>query len=343
MKAAVLHGSRDLRIEEVPTPMGPRPYEVILKVEYVAICGTDIHLYTGHIPAKTPVILGHEYVGRVFMVGPGVRGFKPGDRVMGSYVISCGSCRFCTIGKPQLCERRILFGINFDGAFAYFMRVPFAERVLVKIPDDLDFRDAVLIPDMFLTAFYAVERSVRPGDYVLVTGLGAVGLSTVIAAKYAGASLVIGVDVRDKPLQIAKEVGADYVIDARKENVVDSVRRSTDGLGVHVALEASGAPPAVKAALESVRPGGKHVQIGIVGKPIDLDLKYISSLEKEIIGILNPGTPIHIRRAMNFIKPRIEVLRKLVTHEFRFNELVKAIEIAEKKIGDPVKIVIKVH
>lgn len=264
LKAAVLHGAQDLRIEEVPTPMSPRPYEAILRIEYVAICGTDVHLYTGHIPAKTPVILGHEYVGRVLVVGPGIRKFKPGDRVIGSYVVSCGNCKFCTIGKPQLCERRILFGINFDGSFAQFMRVPFAERALVKIPNDLESRDAVLIPDMFLTAFYAVERSVRPGDYVLVSGLGAVGLSAVVAAKYSGASLVIGVDIRDKSLQLAKEVGADYVIDARKENVVDKVRQLTDGLGVHVALEASGASPAVKTTLEAIRPSGKHVQIGIV-------------------------------------------------------------------------------
>jgi len=342
LKAAVLRKPHDLALTEVPTPTSPRAGEVIIKIDYAAVCGTDFHLYEGYTPAKYPVILGHEYAGKVLMVGAGVRNFKPGDRVTGSYVVSCGNCKFCMEGKFQLCERRLLFGINIDGAFAQYMRVPLADRALIKVPDDVELRDAILVPDMFLTGFYGVEVGVKPGDYVLVSGLGGVGLSAALSAKIAGASIVIGVDIRDRPLQLAKQVGVDYVIDARKEDVVEKVRELTDGYGVHVAIDASGAPPAIKTALNSVRPGGKLVQVGISGKPVELDLKYIIGMEKSIIGVLNPGTPVYIKRALEAVKPELHKLRLLVTHEFELSKIVDAIETGVRKIGDPIKILIRV-
>ncbi len=342
LKAAILERPKKLLVAEAPTPTSVRAGEVIIKIEYAAVCGTDVHLYAGDLPARYPVILGHEYAGRILMVGPRVRNFKPGDRVVGSYVVYCGDCRFCISGKYQLCERRLLFGINIDGSFAQYMKVPLADRVLIKVPDDLELRDAVLIPDMFLTGFCGVEAGVKPGDYVLISGLGGVGLSAAIAAKHAGASLVIGVDMRDKPLELAKQLGMDHVIDARKENVAEAVKKLTDGYGVHVAIEASGAPPAIKSALEAIRPSGKLVQIGIPGKPVELDLKYLIGMEKSIIGVLNPATPIHMERAMNFVKPRISELRKLVTHEYSLDEIVEAMNVAYKKVGDPIKVLIKV-
>lgn len=341
LKAAILKASRKLEVTETKTPTTVRAGEAIIKIEYAAICGTDVHLFSGHLPARIPVILGHEYSGKVLMVGPGVRNFKPGDRVIGSYAVSCGNCLFCISGKTQLCKRRLLFGININGSFAQFMRIPLADRALIKVPDDIELRDAVLIPDMILTAFYAVDLSVKMGDDVLISGLGGVGLSAALVAKYAGAGLTIGVDVRERPLKVARQLGIDHVIDAREVNVMDEIKDLTDGLGVHVAIEASGAPIAVKTALNSIRPGGKLIQIGIIDKPVELDLKYLTALEKSITGALNPGNPVYLKKALNFIKPKINEFSRLVTHEFKLEDIVKAIEIAEKKIEDPIKILVR--
>ncbi len=345
MKAAVLHGPRNLRLETVPTPRLPSVGEVILRVEYAAVCGTDVHAYRGSIPTKTPVVLGHEYAGRVLQVGKGVRGFKAGDRVVGSYVATCGTCRYCVLGKPQLCERRILFGLNYDGAFAQYMKVPRADRTLVKVPDDMDLRTAVLIPDMFLTALYAVERGgVGPGSSVLVIGLGSVGLSIVAAARLAGARKIIGVvrRGRPRPIEFAKKMGVTHLINTGEEkDPIGRIRALTGGLGVDVAFEASGAPPAVRLALDSLRPCGVHVQVGIVGEPSPLDLRYLTSLEKTIIGVLNPGSTIHIERAIDVVRAHGLDLEGLVTHEFPLSDIGEALEAVERKVGDPVKVVVK--
>lgn len=344
MKAAVLHGARDLRVEEVPTPRFPAFGEVLLRVEYAAVCGTDVHAYKGSIPTKTPLVFGHEYAGRVLQVGGGVRGFKVSDRVVGSYVATCGTCGYCVLGKPQLCEHRILFGINFDGAFAQYMKVPRANRTLVKVPDDMDLKTAVLIPDMFLTGLYAVERGgIGPDSSVLITGLGSVGLSIVAAARSAGARMIIGVDIRAKPLGLAEKVGATYVINvAEEKDVIGRIRRLTGGLGVDVSFEASGAPSAVELALNSLRPCGRHVQVGIVGEPFPLDLRYLTSLEKTIIGVLNPGSTIYIKRAIDVVRAHGIDLKELVTHEFSLDDVNDALEAAEKKVGDPIKIGLKI-
>lgn len=344
MKAAILHGPYDLRVEDVTPQLRLGPDEVMLKVKYVTICGTDVHAYKGNIPTRTPVIVGHEYAGEIFQVGRDVKEFSVGDRVTGSYAATCGVCKYCTIGKVQLCENRILFGLNFDGAFTKFMRVPRANRTLVKIPNDMDFKTAAPIPDMFLTGLYAVEKGdVRPGSTVLITGLGAIGLSALIAAKIAGASKIIGVDVRDKPLKLAQEFGANFVIDAREEkNVPERVREITGEFGVDVALEASGAPPVVKSTLDSVKPFGRYVQVAIVEKPVEIDLRYVTSLEKTVVGALNPASTVHIKQAIEVVRSHNIDLQKLLTHEFTLAEANKAFETADKKIGDPLKVGVKI-
>lgn len=342
MIAAVLHGSEDLRIEEVDRPTIEGPDEAIIRVEWAAICGTDVHAYEGRIPVKLPIVMGHEYSGEVIEVGQGVRGLGIGDKVVGLYGASCGSCEFCVSGRPQLCMRRLLFGLNINGSFAEYLRVPRAERTLVKVPEGMEMREAVLVPDMFQTALYSVETGgVGPGSRVLITGIGAIGLSILIAAKLAGASSVIAVDIRDRPLKLAKEMGADYIIDAREEGLVKRVREIT-GLGIDVAIDTSGAASVVKQAIEAVRPGGTHVQTGIVGKPVDLDLRYVTGLEKRILGVLCPASVEYLMRCLRIVNSFNLELHKLVTHELELREAKRALEIASKKIDDPIKVLLKI-
>jgi 2-desacetyl-2-hydroxyethyl bacteriochlorophyllide A dehydrogenase len=343
MKAAILYGPRNLRVEEVETPFLPKVDEAILKVEWAALCGTDLHAYRGGVPAKTPLIAGHEYVGRILQIGREVKGLKLGDKVVGSYTVSCGECKYCSIGKPQLCENRLLFGLNWNGAFAQFMRIPRASRALVKIPEGIEPKTALLAADMFLTPLYAVERAeLEPSSSVLITGLGAVGLSAVIAAKLKGVSELIGVDRRDKPLKLARELGATHLIDSRKDkDLAKRVKEFTDGLGVDVVLEASGVPEVIASALDSIRPFGKHIQIAVPKDKVCLDLRWVESLEKQIIGILNPGSATYLKKALEVVKAHNLPLQKLITHEFSLENIQEAYEITDTYKGDPIKIVIK--
>lgn len=341
MKAAILYRARDLRVEEVPTPLSPASDEAVIKIEYAALCGTDLHIYRGDVPVKFPVIMGHEYTGRVLQVGRGIKLLKVGDKVIGPYLATCGVCRYCIAGKPQLCERRMLFGINLDGAFAEFMRVPHADRSLAKLPSGMNFKTGVLIPDMLLTALYAVERGeVIPGSTVLIAGLGSIGLSAIMVSKVAGASTVIALDARNKNLKLAKDLGADYVINSEREkDVVSKVRRLTEGLGVDVALGLRGSPPIIASTLDMVRPFGKYVQVAIARSGV-LNLRYVTSLEKTIIGVLNPASKAYIRKAIDVVNAYNLDLQRLVSHEFELDEIKKAFEIAEKKVDGSIKIVI---
>jgi threonine dehydrogenase-like Zn-dependent dehydrogenase len=169
-------------------------------------------------------------------------------------------------------------------------------------------------------------------------------LSILIAAKIAGASKIIGVDVRDKPLELAREFGADHLIDARKEkNLQEKVREITNKVGVEIALEASGVPSVVKSALDLVKPFGTYVQVAIMEKPVEIDLRYVTSLEKRILGTLNPSSTVDIKKAIDVVKTHNVDLQKLLTHEFLLAEAKKAFETADKKTDDPLKIGIRIR
>jgi alcohol dehydrogenase len=344
MKAAVLYGPEDIRFEEIQNPTMPQVDEVILKIEKAAICGTDLHAFRGNVPAKVPLVAGHEYVGKIFQAGKNVRAFKPGDSVVGSYASSCGKCSFCQTGKPQLCEDRILFGLNYNGAFSKYMRVPRAERTLARIPEGMNHTDALLSADMFLTPLYSVDRAgVSPLTSVLITGLGAVGLSAVLAARVRGARNIIGVEMRDRCIKLASELGASEVIDSGKEgDMVGRVRKLTNGLGVDVALDTSGVPDIISRAIEAVRPGGKFVQVGVPKDKVMLDLRWVESLEKQIIGVLNPGSSTHLQKAMDVVSSNNIPLKKLVTHEFPLEQIQEAYRVADTYEGDPIKIIIQI-
>lgn len=344
MKSAILSSPRNLILKEIQTPLTPRTDEVIIRVKYAAICGTDIHVYRGETPAKYPVVLGHEYAGEILIAGSNVKKFKPGDRVVGSYLVSCGKCRFCIIGKSHLCENRLMFGINIDGSFSEYMRIPLAERVLVKVPDEINLRDAVLIPDTFLTALNALEiGQVKPGENLLITGLGSIGLSTIIAAKIIGVNEIIGTVRRERPAKIALELGVKHLVNTENEKALDKILYLTDGYGVDLAIEASGSLRGIKLAFESLKPGGRMIQVAIPSEMINLDLRYMVGMEKTVIGALNPGNTVQIERAFKISVNSINNLRKIVTHEYNLDEIHEAIEVVDKRIGDPVKVLIKIN
>ncbi len=295
MKAAVLtEFNSPLRVEEVPEPL-PGPHDVVVRVEACGVCRSDWHVWRGDwswvgVRPKLPRILGHEFAGVVEAVGEAVVLYRPGDRVTTPFRVACGRCELCKAGRSNLCTQHGVLGVDLDGAFARWVRVPDAESNLVRLPQDVDFVSAASLGCRYTTAYHAVvnRAQVRPGEWVAVFGVGGVGLSTVQVVSAVGGRAV-AVDVRATALRRALEEGAEAVVDASVEDPVRRIRELSDGQGAHVAVDALGVAQTAQQAVRSVRRGGRVVQVGLTGReeqgnvplPIDrmvlLELTWLGS------------------------------------------------------------------
>jgi 2-desacetyl-2-hydroxyethyl bacteriochlorophyllide A dehydrogenase len=282
MKAAVLYGPFDLKIEEVDKPE-PGIGEVLLKVKASGIRGTDVSIYAGKQKMNYPRIIGHEFAGEIEKVGKKVTKVKVGDRVVSDAVYSCGKCYLCYMGRRNLCINGGLYGREKDGSYAEYIIVP--ESACFKIPDNISFENATII-EMLATIYRGQKRvRINPGESVLILGQGAVGLLQTQLAKVAGATPVIVSDIFQWKLDLAKKFGADYLIDAKKEDVLEKTMEITDGHGVDVVIEAAGSPHTVKLCLDAVRPGGRILLFGITTKPIEnFNIAPFYFKEVEVVG-----------------------------------------------------------
>ncbi len=278
MRAARLYGpGKPLVIEEVPKPV-PGPGEALVKIAAAGICHTELHFIDGILNLGVwPITLGHEIAGVVEEVGPGVTSVKPGDRVVVYYYVGCGRCKFCLRGEENLCESpRAEYGFITDGGFAEYVKVP--ERNLVKLPDNIPFEQAAPIGCSVTTAIHATKRaSPGVGDYVVVYGVGAVGFALIQYNKLVGAE-VIAVGRSPAKLKIAKELGADYVVNAREEDVVKRVMGITGGRGADVVYELVGTAETMENSLKMLAKRGRLVFIGywrdkLEVNPLDLVVK----------------------------------------------------------------------
>lgn len=255
MKAVVWHGVGDIRAEEVPDPKILEPSDAVIRITRSAICGTDLHLVRGTMPGMVPgTVLGHEAVGVVEEVGPAVRGFTPGDRVVVCSTIGCGTCSYCRAGYYAQCDTANPngpgAGTSFfggpettgpvDGLQAEYARIPFAMTTLVRIPDTVGDDQAILVSDIFPTAWFGARLAeVGPGDSVLVLGAGAVGQLAIASAKRQGAGRVFAVDGIASRLDLARGQNAETV-DFNAEDPVAVVRELTGGIGVDRVIDAVG-------------------------------------------------------------------------------------------------------
>ncbi|KUO85639.1 MAG: alcohol dehydrogenase catalytic domain-containing protein [Thermoproteus sp.] len=278
MRAARFYGpGRPLVIEDVPRPR-PGPGEVVVKVKAAGVCHTELHFLEGVLNlGVVPVTLGHEIAGVVEEVGPGVEEPKPGDRVLVYYYVGCGKCRFCLRGEENLCESpRAEYGFITDGGYAEYIKVP--ARNAVRLPDNITFEQAAPIGCSVTTAIHATRRA-RPevGEYVAVYGVGAVGFALIQYNKLIGAK-VIAIGRSERKLQLAEELGADYVINARSEDVVERALEITDGRGVDVVYELVGIRETMDNSLRMLAKRGRLVLIGywrdkLEANPLDLVVK----------------------------------------------------------------------
>lgn len=254
-----------LNLRTVPKP-DPAPHGVVLEVRACGVCRSDWHGWKGHDPMiDPPNVPGHEVVGTVAAVGKQVEQWTGGERVTVPFVGGCGTCAQCRAGHQQVCPNQFQPGFSDWGAFAEFVSIDFADENLVSLPDSLDAVTGASLGCRFATAFRAVvdQGDVRSGDWVAVHGCGGVGLSAVMIARAAGAR-VVAVDIADRPLALAEELGADETINARRtDDVVATVREATNG-GAHLSLDALGSPQTCFHSVANLRKRGRHVQVGLL-------------------------------------------------------------------------------
>lgn len=341
MKVIRLYGKEDLRIGEVETPqIGSE--DVLLRIKAASICGTDLHIYHGGYPLKRlPIILGHEYSGVIDEAGPDVQEFKKGDRVAGSPIIPCDSCYYCSLGKPQLCERRLSLGVEVDGCFTELMPFGRPEMGLTRIPEGISFETGALIGDLLSTGLHAVERAqVEIGDTIAIFGVGPIGLISVMGAKAQGASHIIAIARTDSRLELARELGADLTLNPLRNDVVKHVRDATAGRGADAVIETSAAQSALDNAVCCVRRGGRISTVALYDSRPNLDLRRIVLSEIDIRGGLCPVGPKRLRDLVRLVGLGKFDLSRLITHRFTLENVLQAIQTFENKLEGAVKVVL---
>ncbi|MFC6715002.1 zinc-dependent alcohol dehydrogenase family protein [Branchiibius cervicis] len=301
MKALVFHGPGQKDWEEVPDPMILKPTDAIVQIERTTICGTDLHILKGDVPAVTDGrILGHEGVGVITEIGSAITDLAVGDRVIISCISSCGKCSYCKKGIYSHCLADEgasgigwIFGHLIDGTQAEYVRVPFAETSLYKLPEGVAAEEAVMISDILPTGHEIGIRygNVQPGDVVAIIGAGPVGLAAMATAGLYGPSRVIAVDLDPNRVEQAKRFGATDGVVSSDADWREQVLAMTDGLGVDVSVEAVGVPATWDMALSLVRPGGHVANVGVHGKPVEfpLDTKWIDNIMVST-GLVNTNT-----------------------------------------------------
>ena len=296
MRAAVLQGPRDVRVEQVPDPVLPGPRGVIVTVERTAICGSDLHLFHD-APTGPGIQLGHEAIGTVAEVGPEVRTLAVGDRVLVSGVIGCGLCRPCLAGQPNVCSanQSAAFGTipGLPGGQAEAMAVPFADSFALPIPAGVADEEAVLLTDILPTGYVgAVRADIAPGSVVVVVGLGPVGIMALQCAQLFGPARILAVDMVPERLARAERLGAEP-IDARVAPGSHQVLEATGGRGAESVIEAVGSDATVLDALSCAASGGTVSVVGVnlsMALPFPMGLVFLKSLTVRAVFAPVPGT-----------------------------------------------------
>lgn len=359
MKAWVLGGPGELALVEKPVPQ-PGAAEVLVRIGATAVCGTDLEvishgepaLIQGGMPFNKNFTPGHEYMGTVVKLGPGVDEFEIGDRIAVEIHAGCGRCERCREGMYTAC---LNYGMNYGGhdkghrANGFTTDGGFAEyainhvNTLVKVPENMTDEEATLIVTAG-TAIYGLDvlGGLIAGQCLVVTGPGPIGLMSVGVAKALGASPVIltGTNSDRRRLEIGRKFGADAVVNIHEEDAVAAVKRITGGKGAHYVMECSGAPDAVNQAAHMVSRGGRICLAAFAQEPVPVDVRYLVSNNIYLFGIRGEGRSATRRAAALMAQERFPA--KLVhTHTFAMDQVPTAIRYAKERIEDAIKVVVK--
>lgn len=346
MKAMVFRGKNDIGLEERPVPI-PGYGEAVMKVSLTTICGTDLHIMRGEYPVKPGLIIGHEAVGKIHALGPGVNGYQVGDRVLVGAITPCGQCVACLGGDLSQCEGAIggwRLGNTVDGTQAEYVLVPFAQANLAKIPDGLADEQVLLLADIASTGFSASESAgVKIGDSVAVFAQGPIGLCATAGARLQGASYIIGVDSNCVRLNRSLRMGADAVINFKEVDPVAEIMRLTKGRGVDVTIEALGTPETFENCLRVLRPGGTLSSLGVYSGKLTIPQEnFAAGLgDHKIVTTLCPGGKERMRRLMDVVAHKRVDLTPLLTHTFKLDDIAKAYELFGQQKDGVLKVAIR--
>ncbi|MEV4227400.1 zinc-dependent alcohol dehydrogenase family protein [Streptomyces bobili] len=333
MKALVYHGPGQRSWEDVPDPKIHDPGDAIVEVDAATICGTDLHILKGDVPAVTDGrILGHEAVGTITETGPSVTGLRPGDRVLVSCISACGHCVYCRRAQYGQCRGGggWILGHLVDGVQAEYVRVPFAETSVHLLPDEVSSEDALLLADILPTAYEVgvLNGHVSPGDTVVVVGAGPIGLATILTARLYSPSLIIAVDPAAARREAAEHQGAHLTLDPGTDDTVTRVQELTDGLGADTAVEAVGVPETFELCTRLVRPGGHVANVGVHGRPAALHLEdlWIKNVTITTGLVDTSSTPTLLRMLAADGLP----VADLVTHRYALSDIQEAYDVFER-------------
>lgn len=353
MKAAVFVENGRIELEDKRIPdVGPN--DALIRITTTTICGTDVHILKGEYPVERGLTIGHEPVGIIEKLGAGVQGFKEGQRVIAGAITPSGTSNACLCGqcsqdgagtkhgfKPMGGWR---FGNTIDGSQAEYLLVPDANANLAVVPDHLTDEQVLMCPDIMSTGFMGAENAqIKIGDSVAIFAQGPIGLCATAGAKLMGATKIIAVDGVPARLEMAKQMGADEVVDFTKCNPVDKILELTDGRGVDVAIEALGQQVTFQNCLEVLRPGGTLSSLGVYSGDLTIPLNSFSAGlgDNKIITGLCPGGKERMRRLMDVVGSGRVDLSAMVTHEMKLDQIVDAYDLFANQRDGVLKVAIK--
>ncbi|HVT92755.1 MAG TPA: alcohol dehydrogenase catalytic domain-containing protein [Bryobacteraceae bacterium] len=347
MRANVFRGPGRFGLEEKAIPKAGFG-EAVMKVRLTTICGTDIHIVRGEFRVREGLTIGHEAVGVIHELGPGVTGYSVGQRVLAGAITPCGQCEACLAGNRSQCGGPLggwRLGNTMDGTQAEYVLIPHAQANLALIPEALSDEQVLLLADIASTGFAAAESGrIRLGDTVAVFAQGPIGLCATLGAHLMGASEIIAVDSDPQRLKMAQRFGATAVILAEADPLAE-IRDITEGRGVDVAIEALGIQETFENALRALRPGGILSSVGVYSGHLNLPLDAIGAglADQRIVTTLCPGGKERMSRLMRLVRSRRVDLTPLLTHVFSLEEIKRAYELFESRRDGVLKIGIRVE
>ncbi len=342
-RAVYMTGLNKMEIREIEVPV-PKAEQVLIKLEYVGICGSDVHYLEhgkiGNFVVEGDFILGHECAGVVVQAGSSVKNLKVGDKVALEPGITCGQCEFCKSGKYNLCpDVEFLATPPYHGCLMDYIAFP--ANMAFKLPENVSTKEGALVEPLAVGLHAATQGGVKLGDKVVILGAGCIGLVTLLACKAFGATEVTVVDVIGKRLEYAKKLGASHVINAREENALEKIAQLTGGMGADVVIETAGNELTIKQTAYAVKRGGKIVLVGLAPKDIiEFDFMQIMAKEAEIKSVFRYRN-LYPAAIGAIADGKIDV-SGIVTHEFEFEDSKKAFDFVIQNKNDVVKAVIKI-
>lgn len=355
MKAALYHGVRDVRVEEVPEPTILKDSDALVRVTKAGICGSDLHFFNNGDDLGLPpgTRLGHEFVGVVEAIGSAVRGIAAGDRVVAPFVFSDGTCWFCRRGLHSSCEQGGIFGSPFwgehaggevEGGQSEYVRVPLAEGTLVPIPEALatpEYDNAVLpLGDVFSTGYHgAVNAGIQPGDTVVVLGDGAVGQCAVQAATLFGAAQIVMVGHHDDRLAIASANGATHAVNGKGEDPVEAVQALTGGRGADAVIDSISGNATIAQALSAVRDGGAVAVLGMNHYFQPVDQPWSAAFMRNVH--LHPGvcpSRAYMPQLLNVLAQGKINPAAVMTHDLPLEEAARGFEVMDSRQEGSIKV-----